>query len=110
MRLRAWATGIVALASLGIALAIMLALAENVGTATSTGPGSWMKPSSTHGGRWCSDHIGSPAWGSAGIAEAGLDPYPIARREQQRRAVLVQIIERHRATAIPASPARKKTP
>ncbi|KAF5994537.1 hypothetical protein [Streptomyces sp. WAC00263] len=43
-------------------------------------------------------------------AEARLDPYPIARREQQRRAALVQIAERHRATAIPASPAREKTP
>ena len=35
-------------------------------------------------------------------AHDGLDPYPIARREQQRRAALIQIIERHRATAIPA--------
>ncbi|MFE1091626.1 hypothetical protein ACFW5K_30600 [Streptomyces albidoflavus] len=43
-------------------------------------------------------------------AEDGLDPYPIARREQQRRAGLVQLIERHQATAIPASPAREKTP
>lgn len=42
-------------------------------------------------------------------AEAGLDPYPIARREQQRRTVLVQITERHRATAIPGSPTSKET-
>ncbi|WHM36280.1 hypothetical protein [Streptomyces sp. BPTC-684] len=41
-------------------------------------------------------------------AADGLDPYPIARREQQRRAGLVQIIERHRATAIPASPAKER--
>ncbi|MFD5782637.1 hypothetical protein [Streptomyces sp. NPDC126933] len=42
-------------------------------------------------------------------AEAGLDPYPIARREQQRRAVFVQIIERHQSTAIPTALTRKKT-
>ncbi|MFB7255495.1 hypothetical protein [Streptomyces nojiriensis] len=42
-------------------------------------------------------------------AEAGLDPYPIARREQQWRAVFVQIIERHRAAAIPNSQTREKS-
>lgn len=30
-------------------------------------------------------------------AEAGLDPYPIAAREQQRRAHLTDIIRRHDA-------------
>ncbi|MFB7266279.1 hypothetical protein ACFCXH_29650, partial [Streptomyces nojiriensis] len=42
-------------------------------------------------------------------AEAGLDPYPIARREQQRRAVFVQIIERHQAAAIPNSQTREES-
>lgn len=37
-------------------------------------------------------------------AEAGLDPYPIARREQQRRTAFVEIIERHQNTAIPSGP------
>ncbi|WP_129265673.1 hypothetical protein [Streptomyces sp. M3] len=40
-------------------------------------------------------------------AKDGLDPYPIARREQQRQAGLIQIIERHQAAAIPARPVRE---
>ncbi|MER5744795.1 hypothetical protein ABT097_16185 [Streptomyces sp. NPDC002225] len=42
-------------------------------------------------------------------AAAGLDPYPIARREQQRRAVFVEIVERHQSSAIPGSPSSEKT-
>lgn len=41
-------------------------------------------------------------------AEAGLDPYPIAEREQQRRALLVDIVERHEAEKTIPAPADGK--
>ncbi|MFI1568484.1 NB-ARC domain-containing protein [Streptomyces sp. NPDC020490] len=54
MRVRVWAAGIVALASVGIALAIVLALAGNAATATSSWP-------------WLLDELRQHPWWSMGI-------------------------------------------
>ncbi|MGW1513115.1 hypothetical protein [Streptomyces sp. NPDC002394] len=37
-------------------------------------------------------------------AEAGLDPYPIAAREQQRKARLTKIVRRHQAATDRTTP------